>query len=198
MQLTIYADKCTYLAANATTTNYDSETFFRLKVATNLHRHPLISVPLSEIPDGAVIKSATFKAYWYDQSVGYDPEGQEVRLTRQRRADWVASQATWNVYKTSNNWGTAGCLNTTTDIDTAYNASTYFRADLDYGWMEWDVKSMVEHAIANSLDFNVLMRAFGADFNNAVFYSNNYATDTTKQPNLVIEYTIPSGWFMFL
>lgn len=33
-----------------------------------------------------------------------------------RRSDWVQSQATWNIYKTANNWGTAGAKNTSTDI----------------------------------------------------------------------------------
>lgn len=32
-----------------------------------------------------------------------------------RRSDWVQSQATWNIFKTSNNWGTAGAKNTSTD-----------------------------------------------------------------------------------
>lgn len=29
--------------------------------------------------------------------------------------DWVAAQANWNIYKTSNSWGTAGCKNTASD-----------------------------------------------------------------------------------
>ena len=33
-----------------------------------------------------------------------------------RRSDWVQNQATWNIFKTANNWGTAGAKNTTTDI----------------------------------------------------------------------------------
>jgi len=32
-----------------------------------------------------------------------------------RRSDWVQSQATWNIFKTSNNWGTAGAKNTASD-----------------------------------------------------------------------------------
>jgi hypothetical protein len=33
-------------------------------------------------------------------------------------------QATWNIWKTSNNWGTAGCSNSTTDYDGAVTLGT--------------------------------------------------------------------------
>jgi hypothetical protein len=39
-----------------------------------------------------------------------------------RRVDWEEAQATWNIFKTANNWGTAGAYNTTSDVySTAYN-----------------------------------------------------------------------------
>ena len=38
--------------------------------------------------------------------------------------DVVANQATWTIWKTSNNWGTAGCSNSTTDYDGALALGT--------------------------------------------------------------------------
>lgn len=38
--------------------------------------------------------------------------------------DVVSNQATWNIWKTGNNWGTAGCSNPTTDYDGAVAIGT--------------------------------------------------------------------------
>ena len=47
--------------------------------------------------------------------------------------DWVENQTTWNVYKTSNDWGTAGASNTTTDIlATATDSENAYDNGSDY------------------------------------------------------------------
>jgi hypothetical protein len=39
------------------------------------------------------------------------------KFCRLRRTDWSETQATWNVYKTANNWTAAGASNVTNDVE---------------------------------------------------------------------------------
>ena len=175
----------TDIAEGAKTSNYGSQTYMRLDAYSGDARRGLVKMSLSELPAGAVISTAVFSIYYYYKSIG-DPNGEACTLYKLRRSDWVEAQATWNIYKTSNNWGTAGAGNTSTDIDTSITAATTFPAS--YGWLDFDAKSIVEDAVANSLDFNVrISTAASGDYPRV--YSKEYNTDTTRRPKLVIDYT---------
>lgn len=108
--------------AKNTTTNYDSSTTMQLgkryfgETKTNVYRFlGELDVGTSYIPAGATINTAKMVVYI---ETGGQPGG-AATLTRQRRTDVSEAQCTWDIYKTANNWGTAGCANTTSDIDTA-------------------------------------------------------------------------------
>lgn len=80
--------------------------------------HAIIEIDISSIPAGATVSAAQWD--WYGAaSVAID-----CVFYRLRRTDWSETQATWNIYKTSNNWTTAGGTDTTNDIDTT-NAPTF-------------------------------------------------------------------------
>jgi hypothetical protein len=60
--------------------------------------------------------------------------------------------------------------------------------------MNFDVKDIVENAIANSVNVNVLLRfeTEGGVDNTARLWSREYTGDTSLRPKLVIEYTTGS------
>jgi len=179
--------KDTKIVKNAATTNYGSNTFFTISNHSTATNRSLVSMSISALPAGATISSALFSMYHYRTAYGGNPNTKIVTLTRVVREDWEEAQATWNIYKTSNNWGTAGCANTTTDIDTSLTATDTFTGTAT-GWMEFDVYDIVAYAYANSLTFNVIGTTdYTADF--PEFYSKEYGTDTSLRPKLVIEYT---------
>jgi hypothetical protein len=107
------------------------------------------------------------------------------KLTRQ---DWHETQSYWDRYKTGSNWTSAGG-----DYVTSAPAggSTTFPAGFD--WMSWDVTAIIQDAYANSLkaEFLLMFQTEGVTpgYASSAFYSRHYATDTTKRPKLVIEYT---------
>lgn len=79
---------------------------------TDLNASPDIGIPIHPL--------ATINSAYFDMSVTRigDPSSQH-HIYRVRRGDWVQAEATWNIYKTSNNWTTAGAGDTTNDIDNA-------------------------------------------------------------------------------
>ena len=72
-------------------------------------RRSLIKFNLSSIPANSTITGATLRLY-----ANFDASSntRTMRVYRTLRA-WVDTQATWNIYSTGNNWGTAGGFNAT-------------------------------------------------------------------------------------
>ena len=185
--------KDTWIDSATQTTNYGDQESIRLYAGEGYShgRYGLIELPLTSLPSGANVSSSTFSLYWY---YTIDCAGDGCRLYRLRRGDWVEAEATWAIYKTSNNWGTAGAKNTTTDIDTSFDALTTFPED--FGWLSWDVKSFVEYAQTNSLNFNI--RANIATLDYPRFYSKEYETNTSLRPKLISEYTVAENKFFII
>lgn len=71
----------------------------------------LIKFDLSAISPSERVVSAVL-SLWV--SLDNSSNARTISVYRVLRA-WVEGQTTWNVYSTGNNWGTAGCSNTTTD-----------------------------------------------------------------------------------
>ena len=177
----------TTISNYAATTNYGSETYLKVDAWHTSIWNSLIKMSLSSLPAGAELASATLSLYYYAAD-GNDPVGKTLTAYKVRRADWVEAQATWNIYKTSNGWGTAGCVNTTTDIDTSLTATTTFPTGASRpAWMNLNVADIVADAVTNSLDFNIRL-SMTAGYCWPFFYSKEYATDTSLRPKLVIEY----------
>lgn len=194
-------DTFIYQAFN--TTNYGTETylFFNGASIDGTVRNILVNMSLSELPSGATISTATFSLYYYAVFGTSNPKTRLFTLYKVRRTDWHETQSTWDIYKTGNNWGTAGCGNTTTDIDTSLTATNTFIDQTAAGyWLDFDIKDIVEDAVANSVNFNIRGSIANGRYG-GYFYSREYATDTSLRPKLVIEYTTggnTSNFFMFL
>ena len=58
---------------------------------------------ISEFPVGATMTSATLQLYYHNYYYT-NPVGKTVWVYKLNRTDWVEDEATWNIYKTGNNW----------------------------------------------------------------------------------------------
>ena len=114
----------TFLDSNATTSNYDgwNELYIGRSNANNFMYRGLVKFDFSTIPPNAVITSAVISLY----SNGVDAAGSGTSLVDVFRIlrDWVETQATWNIWKTSNNWSSAGALTNASDVDTTAIATS--------------------------------------------------------------------------
>lgn len=108
---TISLSQATYLDANApTTVRNDGYPRYVGAVAAE-NRSPFTFVMPAAPHPNAVISKIEFFLYAAERG-GAAFNTQCFAL---RRSDWLQSQASWNVFKTGNNWGTAGAKNTSTD-----------------------------------------------------------------------------------
>lgn len=189
---TVYADKDTSIRWTTPTTNYGGGTRISLRTATDVNGGDLVGIYGFTLPAGDnVIKTATLRLYYGAWEVN-DPVGRTVTMIRVRRADWVEMEATWNIYKTGSNWGTAGCLNTTTDIDTSLTTSLVIPSS--YGWMEWDILAIAQDAIA-SRDRKVLVKMKDTSPDAVNFISHFWAREAEEdeKPEIVVEYEEAGG-----
>ncbi|MBA7602023.1 hypothetical protein ES703_09108 [subsurface metagenome] len=105
----------------------------------------------------------------------------------------MEGEATWNIYKTDNNWTAAGG-----DYVTSDPAGGSAVMPADFGWVAFNVKDIVQDAYDGSVAAELLIKfaleTFGAADNHiANFYSSEGTPgDTTLRPKLYIEYS-PAG-----
>jgi len=112
----------TYLDFGAPTSNFDTSTQLNIgssPAGTNPYR-TWIKPDFSSIPSGIVFQSAIF----YITPIGDASSNARTMDARRCLRVVVSNQATWNVFSTGNNWGTAGCSNSTTDYDGAVAIGT--------------------------------------------------------------------------
>lgn len=107
----------TQMLSNNATTNYDTTNNFQIGEHNALSAicRSLIKPNWSVIPAGQLITAATLKMTPISDASSNARTMYAHRVLRTVNF----SQATWNVYSTGNNWGTAGCSNNTTDYDGA-------------------------------------------------------------------------------
>lgn len=118
---TISCDADTKLDSAAPTTNYGTGTALDigwLKLYTDVCRGLFTFTIPSDIPS-AQVKTAKLTL----QALIAPAVGAASHVCRLTRSDWAETQATWNIYKTSNNWTAAGGDFTTT-AQVAWNMPT--------------------------------------------------------------------------
>ncbi len=148
-------------------------------------RRGLLGFDFTALDDSAVIESAYLDLYYFDNSIGVNPVGETVEVNRVTRTDWVEGETTWNVYKNSSSWTTAGGDYTVTDRATAVMPAAY-------GWVRWTVTDLIKFAKSNTSEIaNLLVKFVSSASSNvgARFYTKEFTTDPSKQPKLIINYT---------
>lgn len=157
----------------------------------------LLEFSLSGVPEGVTIASATLSLNYYYGDI--DPVGKTVWAYKLARTDWIegvnenpsTSGASWNDYKivdsTHYTWTTSGG-----DYVTSSPSGTGVNMPGSYGWVDWNVLSIVQDAYDNSdsAEFLVKFATEGLPSETASrvgFYSAE-GGDSTSRPKLVITY----------
>lgn len=117
----------------------------------------------------------------------------DVSIYNCLRTDWSESQATWNIYKTSNNWTTAGCSGAGTDYDsTAIDTiATPATAQWVY-FVLYGTGSDSPITPGWNTTYNFLLRSPEDATGGFAYFNKEYTDDTAKRPYLQITYTIAS------
>lgn len=149
----------------------------------------LLEFSLLSLPSGSKIISASLQSYYYLWAGAIDPVGKTTWAYKLTRVDWVELQATWNKYKTDNEWTAAGGDYV---ISNPSGGSTVFPSN--YGWMSWNVKDIVKDAYDNDkpAEFLVKFETEGllSDYSMPSFVSRDDTENQEFQPKLIIEYII--------
>jgi hypothetical protein len=150
----------------------------------------LIKFDFSAIPASDVCTSAILSLWQYaDQSAN----ARTFRVYRQLR-DWVEAQATWNIYKTSNNWATAGGFGAAdceqTDIGSLAMSATEANGEKQWTLTNAGVEGMWDGGLTNN---GFLIMADTELNDRYVYRSSDYAT-AGERPKLVIITTVGSSF----
>lgn len=154
----------------------------------------ILEFDISDLPEEAVIVSAKLKLYYFKFEPlygGATAEGRTYWAYKQTHTDWVESESSWNEYKSGSNWTAAGG-----DWVTSNPSGGSAVVPGSYGWMEWDIKAIVEDAIANHSSIVELLvkdasdLEAGSPWENAYFHSRNYGADPSLRPKIEIAH----GW----
>lgn len=110
-------------------------------------RRPLAMVDVSAAPDVGVSIPAgsTINSGYIELTVLTifgTPTGAHT-ATRVSRDDWVAAEATWDIYKTANNWSTAGAAHDPNDINATTPASVGFNGPSGTG--AFTISGLINH-----------------------------------------------------
>lgn len=184
----------TYIQNNAATTNNDGDT--RLFVgefnsAASVLR-TLIKFDFSTITPPVVTSSVIF-SLWVDTDVSSN--ARDFKIYRQKR-DWVENQATWNIWKTSNNWSTAGGFHSDDCEQTEISSRSMTATETgEKQWTSWTttlLDEMINGAFTNN---GFLIKADTEVDDGYAFRSSDHAT-AGERPKLVINYTRGSGDFL--
>lgn len=192
--LTLSASGDTMILDTNPTTNFSSQNEFfvgEYNGGAQIGR-ALIKFDLSGL-SGETITSATLKLY--DWGSNFADNTRDLRVYRVKRTV-VITEATWNVYSSGNNWGTAGCADTTND-----------REATDIGSLSIDATETLDEEYAITLDTTAIQEMVDGDFTNNGFLlkmdtetndmhdiQSNESARTAARPVLVIEYSSSTAY----
>lgn len=180
----------TYLSSYNPTNNYSAAANLYVSAYSIAKARAILKFDFSAVvPDNATITLATLTLFSTYSSVA----GRTITCYRLLRTDWVYNQATWNIYKTGSNWGTAGALNSSTDYTTTDSATA---KSIRANYLSWNVTAQVQTArtsVGGVAHF--LLADVGADSTDATYYAkyNDTGGGGGLKPKLYIEYTVASG-----
>jgi hypothetical protein len=185
----------TFIDSSTPTTNYGTGVFMgvgEVNAATEITRS-LIKWDLSSIPPSATITSATLSIY-IQGNLGANANDRSVYAYRVLRA-WTEAGATWNKYDGTNDWGTAGCSNTTSDREATDIGSAAVAKSLPNG-TEIQISltpSKVQEWISGALTNNGILLKDDVEVDEEYNYHTHEGATANLRPKLVINYIVPGG-----
>lgn len=177
--------KDTYLHEGDPDTNYGDFGSMILMDGANAGR-AIIEFDISDLPENATIDDATLSLMYADSGIFTPPDGKTAWAYKLTRTNWVELEATWNIYRTGNSWTSAGGDYVTSNP--SGGSTTFPSSD---GWMNWNVKAIVEDAYDNDDPAEFLVR-FATEGVTENSNPNLRASDyhlSHQRPKLEIDYT---------
>jgi hypothetical protein len=190
-----------YIGSLAPTNNFSGDTIFYIgedNTTANTLR-TMIKFDLSSIPAGSIIDSAVMTFY---MSTGdYSDNARTLSVYRLLRSVDFAT-CTWNVYSTGNNWGTAGCSNTTSDREATdiCDGPTQPNPPVEndpivFNLTASKIQEMITGGVFTNNGFIVQV---ATENNDCITYKNTSNATAGVRPKLVVNYHAPSGFFALL
>lgn len=179
--ITLYPTADTYIYEGGADTNHGTSTYLEVLSWSAHDIRGILSFSGADIA-GATINSATLYLYYYSKV--NNPVGRTYKANRMTRLTWTETGATWNKYDGSTVWTAAGGDYTATGAASA-------TVPADFGWMDWNVATIVQTMATAGTDLHFLIKDNTEDAVasiGALFYSKDY-TGTTYDPYLAIDYT---------
>lgn len=179
----------TYINQQLATTNYDTATTLwigeNFTGSASFGRVALFAFDISAI-DGAVL-SARLRITRDEGSPSTALSTSNRLMTRRVKRAFVASEVTWNVYSTGNNWGTAGARNTS-DVETPVYTAAHVLGDRDQDVWTLDLTEMVKDALdASDTTLRFLLGwALATTSQNSVQIASQDNATASKRPVLTI------------
>ena len=183
----------TYLRASSPTTNYNTVTALGVGEYTgadNWILRAIVQPDFGSIPAGVTITAAMLKMTPIADYSNYARTMYAHRVLR----DTVFNQCTWNIWKTSNNWGTAGCSDSTNDYDGAVvlgsatqPASPTLNSALSFT-MSLDATEMQKFYDGTYTNNGIVLFVDTQLDDGIAYASTNHATSSYR-PILTIDYT---------
>jgi hypothetical protein len=183
------------------TTNYGTSTETSVgdgnTAASGAHRG-IIKFDVSSIDSADIVSAATLSLYEHTAEDQHSVGTWSVKLQKLRR-DWVEGEVTWNIWKTGNNWSTAGAGNTSSDIYSATTATVTLDGTVANAFIDWsdaqltsDVQDFVSGALSN---YGWRIQApdiedAGANRTRNAFSLSDHST-SSQRPKLVVVHASP-------
>ncbi len=168
--------------------NFGTKTSIQVKTAIKgYQRRGILGFDFSDLNDSAIITDAYLDLYYFDNSIGEDPVDQVLEINLLTQTELVEAKLTWNNYNNTEQWNSAGGDFVPTDKATL-SMPSYF------GWVRWSVTDLTKFAQVNSSEnlYVLIKFASGSTSNVASrFYSNDFTSDSSKCPKLIIHYVYP-------
>jgi hypothetical protein len=158
------------------TTNYETITLCEIgRNGTYNMLREYIQFDLSTVPADAVVVDANLKLYQYSN---FGTNNFTIGLHNVTSA-WDESTITWNLQPTC-----SVDAETTSDITIG-----------DITWKSWEIDNLVQAWLDGSItNYGVVLKdtdEASLGFGGVRFWSSDYTDDTSKRPELVIDYYIP-------
>ena len=182
------SDIDTYLINADPNTNFgtDVDLIIQAYLYGNTLRHSILKFDFSALPVGATISAATLSLYYYSGTVA----GRIYWAYELTQTAWTETGATWNKYDGTNNWTTPGGDYTTTD-------GASLTMPTAPAWANWNVLALAQHFQSTHGEVAHFLIIDGSENESGNYYSflysNNFTTNLSLRPKLVLTYTIPTN-----
>lgn len=175
-----------YISAFLPTTSFDGNSV----IVGQFHdTRGLIDFNISDVGAGATISATTLLV---QMDVVSSPT--DGKMSRMVRADWIETEATYTIYKTSNNWTTANCDSDGNDY-TSTGAVTYTAPTATGAYTYTGLGPLAQDALDNRSGHLILrfsQTTFGSGY--CSFKSaDNFGIADADKPKLTVTFTTGGG-----